>query len=138
VLEQVAPLGDHPKEPFFTVVSSLAEWETLAIKAPAQALETGKKAFQTGQELYLLGFAGVRGTSGFMLSIDSIRLEGKQCTVVVTETKPAQNEIVEPAMTLPYVLVAVSYGELPYGEDLTFVFVNSEGTILNQQTVHRP
>jgi hypothetical protein len=138
VIEQAAPLGDHPKDPFYLVVTANSAWETLTSDVPSQALEALKKAAQSEQELYLLAFAGVRGTSGYALSIAAIRLEGTRCTVVIAETKPTQDDIVEPAMTLPYVVAALPYGELPRGEHLTFLFANPQGTVLSRQDIQIP
>jgi hypothetical protein len=142
VIEQAAPLGDHPKDPLYSVITDSAQWDTLAASVPTQALEAGKKAQASAlparQELYLLAFAGVRGTSKYKLSIITIKLEGERCTVVVVETQPAPGEVVEPATTLPYVLAAIPYEALPRGDRLTFVFANPQGTVLSQQEVQIP
>ncbi len=140
VIAQAAPLGDHPKEPAYAAIKESTEWDTLASKIPAQALESAKTAMQTAssQQLYLLAFSGVRGTSGYTLSIQSIHLNGDQCTVVVAEMKPAENTIVEPAMTLPYVLVALPFKELPGGKEVAFRFTSPQGGVPSQQEVQIP
>lgn len=138
VVQQAAPLGDHPKEAYYSVITSASDLEALITRLPGSAIEEIKAAQASDHALYLLAFAGVRGSSGYGLNITSIDQQGNQFTVVVAETKPAPESIVEPAMTLPYVIAAVPASELPQGERLFFIFTNPQGTTLGQGEAQIP
>ena len=138
VVEQAAPLGDNPKEAVYKVITTTSDWDVLNTRVPTSAMETGKAALASDKALYLLAFAGIKGTSGYSVNITTIRQAGSQYTVVVSETKPAEGAIIEPAMTLPYILVGVPLTELPHGENAIFVFTNPQGTILGQGEVQIP
>lgn len=133
-IAQGAPLGDHPAQPFFGVYSQVVGWESLVGRLPGPALEAARQASQPG-ELILIAFAGVKGSSGYQIAIQSIWQEGDQIVIQVVQTKPGVGQVVEPARTLPFFLAKMSMADLPKEPALVFVFRDDRGAILAQQTV---
>jgi hypothetical protein len=138
VLEQAAPLGDQPAAAAYTVITNSKDLDTIRTRIPTQAAATLQSDVNTATSLYLLAFAGVRGTSGYTLNITAIQQKGNQYTVVVSETIPDQETIVEPATTLPYIIVTIPLSELPQGEKITFIFTDPEGAFLEQADTQIP
>jgi PrcB C-terminal len=138
IVEAGALLGDKPKEPVFAAISTSKEWDALDQSLPSTLILNGKEAMKSYPALYLLAYTGVKGSSGYKLEITNIELDKGQYIVKVTESAPTQGTVVEPAMTLPYVLVAIPLDELPHNQKITFVFTNPQGAVLNQQEVQTP
>lgn len=136
-IAQQAPLGDRPTEPFFGLFWQPGDWESLASKLPQPALEAARQAGAPG-ELILIAFAGVKGSSGYQIAIQSIWQEGNQIIIQVVQTKPNVGQAVEPARTLPFFLAKLTRADLPRETTLEFVFKDDKGEVLKQQTVALP
>ena len=129
-IKQEAPLGDQPTQPYYGVVEQLSDLDNLASKLPPQALEAARQAYQPGG-LILVTFAGVKGSNGYQIAIQSIWEEENQIIIQVVQIKPGVSQVVEPAKTLPFYLAGLTRTDLPQNSPLEFVFKDDLGQILN-------
>ncbi len=129
---QGTPLGDQPDQPLYTVVTQPDRWQELTGRMPAEAGQAGVDAVQSNQIL-VLAFAGARSSSGYQISVERIVREGDRLVITVSETEPDPDQIVEPATTLPYHLVALSPNDVNTATVSTIIFQNTDEAILNQQ-----
>jgi hypothetical protein len=138
IIAQEAPLGDYPAEPFYTVIGRSGKWDELREVLPDRAIEAGIQASSSKDDLIVVAFAGVKGSSGYNVTVESIVQAGDQLVIVVSQTVPGSDDIVEPATTLPYHLVAVPMKSLDLARVRTFIFHDVQGTILNQGDISFP
>lgn len=138
IIQQEAPLGDHPSEPAYWVITSPDHWDALEGAIPEEALAAGSKFEGWGSSLVLVVYAGVKGSSGYSIQIRSIQAEENHWTVTVSETKPDADQIVEPAKTVPYAVVGVSTDDLPAGDQILIEFINSERKVLATSEISIP
>jgi len=129
-ITQEAPLGDKPAQPYYGVIEQLSDLDNLVDKLPPQALEAARQAYQPGG-LILVTFAGVKGSNGYQITIQSIWEEENQIIIQVVQTKPGASQVVEPAKTLPFYLVGLTRTDLPQNSSYDFVFKDDLGQILN-------
>ena len=127
-----APLGDHPSEPLYTVVTFPEEWNKLRGRMPDQAIEAGIRTGELNDNPILIAFAGIKPSSGYSITFKSVVQEGNQLFIHIFHTKPSLNKIVEPATTLPYHLVTLPKEKLYPAPILTFVFYDEKENALNQ------
>lgn len=132
-LAQGTPLGDQPTQPLYTVATQPDRWRELTDRMPTEAGQAGAEAVQSNQIL-VLAFAGVRSSGGYQISVERIVREGDRLAITVSETEPDPDQIVEPATTLPYHLVALSPNDANIATVSTIIFQNTEEVILDQQT----
>ena len=136
-LAQEAPLGDHPPTPVYAVMikpDTPADWQA---NVPAEAVRAGQKGARDPETVTILAFAGAKATSGYQITVDAIRRQGNQLIITVSEQQPDEDATVEPAMTLPYHVVAVPRDALP--DPVTrVVFQNAGGTPLAQRPYPSP
>ena len=104
---QGAPLGDHPREAFYGVITSAQGWDALRARMPDSLVAAGEKDARAGKMIYLAAFGGVKGSSGYSLDVQKLTCGGGACTLFLSEKKPGAETVVEPAMTLPYLLIGV-------------------------------
>lgn len=133
-----APLGDHPTEPHYAVVSQPGEWSELDGHLPPAAIEAGRKAGPAQDHLIVAAFAGVKGTSGYSLTLDSLVVDENRVIVTVSQQAPEPAAVREPAMTLPYHLVAVPMDALGPARSLAFEFRDQTGLVLSHKEVVLP
>jgi hypothetical protein len=134
-IAQDAPLGDEPADPAYTVVAAPEGWSDLQNQLPSEAMEAGRDADPS--QLILIAFTGAKASSGYSSTIETIRRQADQLIVTVSEQAPGENDIVEPAMTLPFHVVAVPNDEVPEG--VTAVHFQSEsGQPLSQHPYPQP
>ena len=129
---QDAPLGDQPAEPAYVVVTAPDTWSDVQDQLPSDAVDAGRDAAATNESVVIVAFAGAKATSGYGISIESIRHDGDRLIVTVTERTPDEDAIVEPAMTLPFHVVRISADELP-DSVMSVVFQDKTGSTLAQQ-----
>jgi hypothetical protein len=135
-LGQGAPLGDQPVRPLYAAITRPESWSEIAGRLPAQAAQLPgvEDELQQAQSLLIVAFAGVKGSSGYDIHIESIVQEGDRLRVTVSHTEPVPNENVEPARTLPYHIVALPREVLE--EDVsTVLFQDTQGNLLQQEHV---
>lgn len=137
-IAQEAPLGDHPAAPLYAVVSHPGEWDQLRGRLPDEAVEAGIRSTQLNGDLIVVAFAGVKYASGHSITVNNIVQEGDQLVIVVSETAPRPDDIVEPATTLPYHLVAFPGESLDLDRVRTFVFRDEQGAVLSQEDLSLP
>lgn len=138
VFDQAAPLGDFPSEPVYSVITRAQDWNTLEERIPVQALDQCKKFTKFDGELYLLAFAGVKGSSGYAINVVEVLVVQDQYTVIIAEETPGPNTVVEPAMTLPYILIGIPRNILPVDKTLVFTFKDNNENTLFKQDVQLP
>lgn len=129
-ITQEAPLGDQPGQPYYGVIGKLSDLDNLVDKLPPQALEAARQAYQPGG-LIFVAFAGVKGSNGYQITIQSIWEDGNQIIIQVVLTKPDALQVVEPAKTLPFYLVGLTPTDLPQNSSYDFVFKDDLGQILS-------
>jgi hypothetical protein len=129
-ITQEAPLGDQPAQPYYGVIEQLSDLDNLVDKLPPQALEAARQAYQPGG-LIFVAFAGVKGSNGYQITIQSIWEEENQIIIQVVLTKPGALQVVEPAKTLPFYLASLTSTDLPQNPPFEFVFKDDLGQILN-------
>jgi hypothetical protein len=133
-VSQGAPLGDHPTEAFYSVVTGANAWDDVRSKAPQALAQAGEKDAKAGKVIYLAAFSGVKPSSGYSLEAQKITCQGDQCTLFFVENKPGAQTVVEPAMTLPYLLVSVPANQFTSGAKVTFIFKDlQEGSVYSQE-----
>lgn len=132
---QEAVLGDKPGAPVYAIVTNAGQWNALQLQLPAQALAAGRQFNPPSDNIYIIAFAGAKASSGYRISIQKIAQESARLTIVVSETAPRPVDIVEPAKTLPYHVVAVARSSLQPVARVLAVFSNPEGTVLSQQEI---
>lgn len=130
-IAQDAPLGDEPVDPAYAVIVTAEGWDRVLERLPADAVEAGRNADQS--QVFFAAFAGAKASSGYHVTITSIQPEADQLHVTVKEERPGEDDIVEPAMTLPFHVVAVPDAEIPEG--VTSVLFQDES---GQTLVERP
>lgn len=132
LVSQGAPLGDHPREAFYGVVTSAQGWDEIRAKVPDALVEAGVKDAQAGKVIYLVAFGGVKGSSGYALDVQKLTCETGACSLTLAETKPAAETVVEPAMTLPYLLIGVPADQFVRGSKVVFIFKDPQGGSIYQ------
>lgn len=135
-LGQGAPLGDQPVRPLYAAAARPESWADLAGRLPAQAAQLAgvEDELQQAHSLLIIAFAGVKGSSGYEIRIESIVQEGDRLRVTVSHTEPDPNENVEPARTLPYHIVALPR-EVLEGDVSTVLFQDTQGNLLQQEHI---
>jgi hypothetical protein len=133
-LAQGAPLGDIPVAMHFDVITDPAGWERVRESIPEDAFEAGLAASQQDPDLVgVVAFAGVKGTSGHVISITRMTRAGSIVQVGVAMSSPDSAQIVEQAKTLPYHLVGVGRSELGVTDGVAggmeFVFRDDRGEV---------
>jgi hypothetical protein len=128
-------LGSRPARAVYAVVTSTDMWDSLRGRVPERAIQAGAQSGQLERYVFILAFAGMRGTSGCSLTIQSITQRGDFVEVRVKEDKPDPSQIVEPATTLPYQLVRVERASLGSRASLTFTFWDAQGNVLHREVV---
>lgn len=137
-IAQEAPLGDHPTEPYYGVVTRPGEWSELHGQLPPAAIKAGRKAGPMQDHLIIAAYAGAKGSSGYSLSVDSLVVDGDRVIVTVSQQAPEPDAVREPAMTLPYHLVAVPTEALGPVRSLAFEFRDQAGLVLSRKEVVLP
>jgi len=134
---QKALLGDHPTEPVYTIVALPEKWNELRERLPNAAIEVGMQASQSSDDLVIVAFAGMKGSSGYRVTVESVTLEEEndQVVISISQTTPNPDDIVEPATTLPYHLVALSRKYLQPARAMTFTFRDVKGNVLSQEDI---
>lgn len=136
VIHTAAPLGDQPEQPLYTLVSGPEEWEALSSRLPAEAIVAARQAAADPQNLVLVVYAGQQPSSGYSISVEGIYSQEEVYLVRVEEILPGPEQITEPAVTLPYQIVAISKKEFPKDVDLTFVFQDTQNKELARITIN--
>jgi hypothetical protein len=131
-------LGDHPTEPFYTVVAHPDEWSELQGHLPTAAIEAGSQAGPAQDSLIVVAFAGAKDTSGHSLTVERVVRDQDRVIVTVWEQGPELGAIVEPATTLPYHLVAVPKEAMISAQSLTIEFRDKDGIVLGQKEILLP
>ena len=108
-----APLGDEPAEAAYAVIGAPQGWERAAERLPDDAVAAGRDAGD--DRVFFVAFAGAKASSGYRITIASIEVQGDDLVVTVEQESPGEDEIVEPAMTVPFHVVAVADDALPEG-----------------------
>ncbi len=134
---QAAPLGTRPSDPAYSVMVKPDVQARLEVTFPTDALEAGETAVRDDGTLALLAFGGVKATSGYQVAVEEIRRAGERLVVTVIEHGPEADDKVEPAMTLPYHVVAVTREEIPDAVTRV-VFEDESGRVLNQAAYPLP
>ena len=129
-IAQGALLGAEPAEPVYTMLEP-AEWGELKALLPESLLQAGLPAGD--DQALIVAVAGVKDSSGYELTIDSITRSGSQLTVVVAEAGPAPDQVVEPATTVPYHIVAVDRSALADAAAGKVVFLDTAGNVLKEE-----
>jgi hypothetical protein len=137
-IAQKAPLGDHPVDPAYLVLTEQSQWEELQGVIPDQALTAGKALDGWDSNLVLVVFSGAKGSSGYTIEVDSINSTDSGWTVNLIEGGPDADQITEPAMTLPYAIVQVPREYLPKGNQLLVEFVDQERSVLSTSEILIP
>ncbi len=109
LIHEAAPLGDQPEQPLY-------------IADP--------------QNLILVVYAGRQPSSGYSIAVEGIYPQEDVTLVRVEEILPGPEQITEPAVTLPYQIVAVSKKEFPEDADITFVFQDTQNKELARITIN--
>jgi len=136
VIHEAAPLGDQPEQPLYTVVSGREEWEALSSSLPAEAIAAGVQAAADMENLILVVYAGQQPSSGYSIAVEGIYPQEEVYLVRIKETRPGSETITEPAITLPYQIVAISRIEFPETSSLTFVFQDTQNKELARTTIN--
>lgn len=131
---QGAPLGDQPAGPLYTVATEAGQWQELRDRIPSEAADAGADSIRSDQIL-ILAFGGVKGSSGYQIDIEQVVREGDQLVITVSEMSPDPDQVVEPATTLPFHLAAISPADVDTSRISTVVFQDTEHTILNQESL---
>ena len=108
-----APLGDRPMDPAYAVMMKPDTPTKMEATFPPDALEAAESAARKDDTLAILAFGGVKATSGYHVTIEKIRRDGDRLVVTVVSRGPEEDDKVEPAMTLPYHVVAITQGDIP-------------------------
>jgi hypothetical protein len=137
-IAQDAPLGDRPVNPAYRVITEPWQWEELQEVIPEQALAAGKALDGWDSNLVLVVFSGVKRSSGYAIQVDSISSTDNGWTVNVIESGPTADQIVEPAMTVPYAIVQVSREYLPKGNQILVEFIDQERIVLSKSEISIP
>jgi len=135
LIHEAAPLGDQPEQPLYMVVSGLEAWETLSGSLPPEAISAGMQAAADPQNLILVVYAGRQPSSGYSIAVEGIYPQEDVYLVRVEEILPNPEQITEPAVTLPYQIVAISKKEFPEVADITFVFQDTQNKELARITI---
>ncbi len=106
LLLQAAPLGDMPAQPVYTIVTDPKEWDNLNGQIPEAALQAGREASAAGQ-IVIVAFAGVKGSSGYQVSVREATRQADRLIITVEQTAPSADDIVEPATTLPFAIATI-------------------------------
>lgn len=133
-----APLGDHPTEPYYAVVARPGEWSELDGHLPPAAIEAGRRAGSAQDQVIVVAFAGAKGTSGYSLTLDSLVVDENRVIFTVSQQAPKPDAVREPAMTLPYHLVAIPLEALGPARSLAFEFRDQAGLVLSHKKVALP
>lgn len=112
-IAQDAPLGDEPAEAAYVAIDDAEGWERAAERLPADAVEAGRSAMDN--RVVFVAFAGAKGSSGYQIAIQSMVVQDDELLVTVAEESPGEEEVVEPAMTVPFHVVAVAAEAIPDG-----------------------
>lgn len=134
-LAQEAPLGSEPTTPAYLVNTTAAAWDQTAMQLPPEAIAAAQTAAPS--EMVVVAFAGAKASSGYQITITNIEHLAKQLQITVREQQPAADEIVEPAMTLPFHVVTLPTESLP-AEITSIRFQNESGTTLAQHSMPPP
>ncbi len=137
-IAQAAALGDQPGKPQYVVVTGPEQWEKLSGLLHEEVIAAGVEAEQKRGDLIIVGYAGLKNSSGYALSIDLISQEGTELKVILSESEPGGEAIVEPATSLPYHIVLLPEGSFQASNQITVTFLDSQGTVLSQQSITRP
>lgn len=135
VVGEAAPLGDQPEQSFYTVVSGPEEWEALAGSLPEAAIIAGSQAAADESNLILVIYGGPQPSSGHSIRVTGIYPQDGVYLVRVEEIQPGPEKITEPAMTLPYQIVALLRKEFAEGTNITFVFQDTQNKELATSTI---
>jgi len=136
VIDEAAPLRDQPEQPLFTVVGAPDEWDALAGSLPQEAIAAGMQVSTDTENLILVVFAGQKPSSGHSIAVEGIYPQEDVYLVQVEEILPDPGQITEPAVTLPYQIVAISKTEFPAVADITFVFQDTQNKELARITIN--
>lgn len=120
------------------MVTRPSEWGELDGHLPPSAIESGRKAGPAQDHLIVAAFAGVKGTSGYSLTLDSLVVDENRVIITVSQQAPEPGAVREPAMTLPYHLVAVPLEALGPARSLAFEFRDQAGLFLSHKEVVLP
>lgn len=133
LLTQAAPLGDAPAQPIYALVLSDSDWEPLDGQIPEAALQGGRQADHAAQVI-VVAFAGVKGSSGYQVSVREAALQASELIITVAITAPGADDIVEPASTLPFALAAIPRDALAAARSYAIVDEGGHTLIRNQIT----
>lgn len=129
LLLQAAPLGDEPARPVYAIVTDPKSWDSLNGQIPAAALQAGREASVAGN-LVIVAFAGVKGSSGYQVSVREAVLQADRLIVTVEVTTPGVDDITEPATTLPFALATIPADTLSAAR--SYVIVDNHGIELSR------
>lgn len=130
-IAQGAVLGDTPQESAYLVIESPTKWDQVQELLPDQVVTQVK--MESGiDDIVLLAYAGVKKSSGYAIEIKSVTVQGCEIKVIISETPPAEDAIVEPATTLPFHAISILKGNLGTGDTYTLYFNNEKGGVLKK------
>jgi hypothetical protein len=136
-VDRAAPLGDEPAQPVYRLVPCPGEWAGLQALLPERAFAAGVRA-RSPSEALIVAFAGVRPSSGHHIVVDRIEAGEGEIVISVSRVSPASGDIVEPATTLPYHVVAFPRSGLPSTCSTKVTFRSTDGEILHRQDLAFP
>lgn len=134
-ISQDAPLGDGPEDPAYLALTGSNQLDAAQDQIPEAALEQAQDQVAGEDELILVVYAGRKNSSGYSIQIDRVAWQGDRMTVVVSEEAPEEEDVVEPALTVPYHLVKVDGKEMDFSGTWQVRFENQQGEILKETTI---
>lgn len=134
-IRQDTPLGDGPEDPAYLALTGSNQLDAAQGQIPKAALEQAQDRVAGENELILVVYAGRKSSSGYSIQIDQVAWQGDRMTVVVSEEAPDEEDVVEPALTMPYHLVKVDGKEMDFSGTWQVRFENQQGEILKETTI---
>jgi hypothetical protein len=108
VLASESILGAGPLEPLAVVITEVSDLDQLLDIFPRGAsVPEIDPARLEGEGAIVAVFGGLRGSSGYTLTVDDIQIVDGQVVVKATVVRPPTDRMVEPAEQIPYVVVVV-------------------------------
>lgn len=127
------PETDKPR---LVVIGSLQDTAQLEGHVYPEVLKSVRQV-DFSRYIVLGVFRGFRGTTGYGVEVDDVRLDSGEVVVYARFTDPPKNEVLGQLVTSPYVLLRVERGEqIPHGSVVFVLVVN--GSSLQRITVELP
>lgn len=137
-VNQEAPLGDSPQEPFYLLLDDFKNLENKSVHLPDIVLRKIRVQSAVDSRFYALAYAGSKPTSGYSISIERIYTEGGTLFISMQETAPPPGQIVEDAHTLPFHLVSFPKTQISKQEINLVKFLDQTGEVVYSGDLDQP